>query len=94
MLGVCLCVAWLNNEDQAAIHIWCFFIAGFLGIIFVLLTLINSGLVSNDTSAYNDAYIDCQFTGVVNTTVAFSYILIGFFCYSWSICFYLLRETT
>ena len=96
MLGVCLCVAWLKNEDQAAIRTWCFFIAGFLGFTFVLLTVINSGLASNDTSDYNDIDydIDCQFTGVVHATVAFSYILIGFFCYSWSVCFYLLSEST
>ena len=98
MLGVCLCVAWLKNEDQAAIRTGCFFIAGFLGITFVLLTFIISGLASNDTSDYIDITmdydIDCQFTGVVNATVAFSYILIGFFCYSWSVCFYLLSEST
>ena len=92
MAGVCLCVAFFKGEDQEIIRTCCFYIACILGIAFLIMVGVVTGLAFNENAINGYKHDTCKYSETIIATVGFSYGLVVFFCYCWVCCFCLISK--
>ena len=93
MAGVCLCVAFFKGEDYEVIRTCCFYIACVLGIAFLIMVAVVTGLAFNENAINGYKNEDtCKYSETIVATVGFSYGLVVFFCYCWMFCFCLISN--
>ena len=92
MAGVCLCVAFFKEEDQEIIRTCCFYIACILGIAFLIMVGVVTGLAFNGDAINGYKNDTCKYSETIIATVGFSYGLVIFFCYCWVCCFCLISN--
>ena len=92
MAGVCLCVAYFKGEDQEIIRSCCFYIACILGIAFLIMVGVVTGLAFNGDAINGYKNDTCKYSETIIATVGFSYGLVVFFCYCWVCCFCLISN--
>ena len=92
MAGVCLSVAFLKGEDYEVVRTCCFYIVCILGIAFLIMLAVVTGLAFNENAMNAYKNDTCKYSEIIIATVGFSYGLIVFFCYCWMCCFCLLSN--
>ena len=92
MAGVCLCVAIAKGERNKDVRTCGFYIACILGIAFLIMVVVVTGLAFNENAINGYKDVDCHYSEALFATVGFSYGLVIFFCFSWVFCFCLIKE--